>query len=324
MPGRLAAWSLEPTIVAALVLLSSFAGVTRADGVHAVQLTTRDSSLAQRYACPMHCQGATQYERPGNCPVCGMILQLITTDRYSVDVRPAGGTPRSGTPVELAFQLRDPLGTAVVRLEIVHEKLLHLMIVAEDLSWFEHVHPLPTTEGRFHLRVTFPHGGRYVLFHDFTPPDVGMQVVAVELSVEGSPPAIVPLVIDIDRPKRVDGYEVTLAHTALALDAECALTFTLMRGGKPVTDLEPFLGAMGHMVVISQDRATYVHSHPLPGNATNGPSVQFNTTFPRTGIFKAWGQFQRHGRVITVPFVFEVTPDGHTHPAPGAAADSPR
>ena len=305
-------------------LLATFAGglpaaVASADGNHepGTPPAAFDARASKQYACPMHCEGAKRYDQPGNCPVCGMMLRLVSAERYAADVRSASGPLRAGMPATLEFQLRDPAGRKVERLEIVHEKPLHLMIVSEDLSWFAHVHPIPDGHGHFRLLVTFPAGGIYVLFHDFTPPGVGMQVVPVELKVDGRRRAAVPLVVDDTRHQLVDGYDVTLTHTALALDAECALTFRLTRGGKPVTDLEPFLGAMGHLVVISADRATYVHSHPLQGNATTGPAIQFNTTFPRTGVYKAWGQFQRHGKVITVPFVFEVTVDGHRHPAPG-------
>jgi len=43
---------------------------------------------------------------------------------------------------------------------------------------------------------------------------------------------------------------------------------------------------------------------------TPGPSIEFHTRFERTGLYKAWGQFQRRGRVITVPFVVLVSTDG--------------
>jgi len=153
-------------------------------------------------------------------------------------------------------------------------------------------------------------GGRYVLFHDFTPDSVGMQVVPVELAVEGAERPPVTLVADDDRTQSVDGYDVALAHSPLRPGADCTMTFTLMRRGKPVTDLEPFLGAMGHLVMISQDRASFVHSHPLEARQVIGPSVEFNVRFDRTGLYKAWGQFQRHGRVNTVPFVLRVFTDG--------------
>jgi hypothetical protein len=34
--------------------------------------------------------------------------------------------------------------------------------------------------------------------------------------------------------------------------------------------------------------------------------VRFQCQFPAGGTYKAWAQFQRAGRVLTVPFTFEV------------------
>jgi hypothetical protein len=264
--------------------------------------------VPRQYVCPMHCEIGITYDRPLRCPVCGMHLQLVTSDRHTVEVVSDSRPIRSREETTLHFQIKDPAGFEVRHLQVVHEKLLHLMIVSHDLSRFEHVHPVPDVDGRFTLHHRFPTGGRYVLFHDFTPDSVGMQVVPVELTVDGAVPPVVPLRVDDDRAKRVDGIDVALAHTPLAPDIECRLTFTLTRGGRPLTDLEPFLGAMGHLVMISEDRSMYVHSHPLETTATGG-RVEFKARFERTGRYKAWGQFQRRGRVLTVPFVIDVALD---------------
>ena len=75
-------------------------------------------------------------------------------------------------------------------------------------------------------------------------------------------------------------------------------------------DLEPYLGAFGHLMIIHQDGQTFVHSHPMEDEAGIAQSklgnVAFNARFPKPGIYKAWGQFQRNDKVITIPFVFEV------------------
>jgi len=269
-------------------------------------LAVLDAAVPARYVCPMHCEKRT-YDRPGDCPVCGMTLQRITGDRYDVEVNP-GGPLRAGVPVTLAFQVRDPAGFAARDLEVVHEKLLHLIVVSSDLARFDHVHPVPGPDGSFTLRYTFPEPGRWVLFHDFTPARAGLQVVPVDLVVEGAEPARRPLVVDDRATRHVDGCDVTLTHGELRPDADCTLTFNLARHGKPVTDLEPFLGAAGHLVLISGDLGSYVHSHPAAG-APPGPAVEFRVRFDRSGVYKAWGQFQRRGRVITVPFVVEVNAD---------------
>ncbi|HKD99744.1 MAG TPA: hypothetical protein VKE69_01940, partial [Planctomycetota bacterium] len=205
-----------------------------------------------------------------------------------------------------------PDGKPVTDLEVVHEKLLHLLIVSDDLSWFAHEHPAIQPDASFTLKLAFPHGGDFTLFHDFTPARVGMQVVPVDLHVEGDVPAPTPLVANATRSEVVDGFTVELdAPSPLRSIQMQRLTFRLSKGGVPVTDLEPFLGAMGHLIVVSEDRKRFVHSHPLElktpaGKRPSGPDVTFQAQFPVPGLYKAWAQFQHHGRVITAPFVVKV------------------
>jgi hypothetical protein len=285
---------------------------------------------APEYCCPMHCEGAKVYAAPGKCPVCEMDLKRITTDKYSVDVRPLDpsvGAIAPGSPVTLRFALRDPTGARVKNTRIVHEKPLHLLMVSEDLSWYAHEHPALQTDGTFNLTTTFPAPGTYTLFHDFTPGDEGQQVVPVALTVPGPVPPRVPLQPDHELTRVVDGFSVTLeTGGAIKTGAATALRYTLRKDGHPVTDLEPYLGATGHLVIVSQDRASFVHSHPVEARdgapASHGPSVEFTCHFENPGVYRAWAQFQHGGRVITVPFTFQVigervilTPTPHQHGA---------
>jgi hypothetical protein len=83
---------------------------------------------------------------------------------------------------------------------------------------------------------------------------------------------------------------------------ETTLMFRLSDAqGKPLTDLAPYIGAMGHCVVISEDTATYLHSHPqqlmTPApDERGGPVVAFHTVFPKPGVYRVWGQFRRPGK----------------------------
>jgi hypothetical protein len=266
-----------------------------------------ETHAPQQYVCSMHCEPGKTYDHPGRCPVCGMSLQRITSDRYRVKITPEVEPIRAGAPVTLDFQIDDPAGFPAASLQVVHEKLLHLILVSEDLSWFSHEHPEPSGNGAFRLRTRFPVGGAYVLFNDFTPDSSGMQVVPVELTVAGGARRARELKVDDGKPKRIDGCDVTLSHTPLLPSVACALTFTLSQHGQPVSDLEPFLGVQGHLILINRERTVFVHSHPLENqpSAVAG-AVQFNVVFERPGVYKAWGQFQRQGRVLTVPFVVEV------------------
>src|SRR5262249_25831913 len=198
-------------------------------------------------------------------------------------------------------------GFEAKNLQIVHEKLLHLILVSHDLSWFSHEHPEPIGNGAFRLRTTFPAGGAYVLFNDFTPDSSGMQVVPLEMTVAGPTRRPREPKVAAAKPKRIDGCDVALSHTPLLPSIACAMTFTLTRHGQALTDLEPFLGVQGHLILVNRERTVFVHSHPLENQPSTVPgAVQFNVVFERPGVYKAWGQFQRQGNVLTVPFVVEV------------------
>jgi len=280
---------------------------------------------ADSYYCVMHCEGSKTYDKPGNCPKCGMALKKLTTDKFSVEVKPTGGAVEAGKPASLTFTLKDPTGLAVTKVETVHEKLLHLLIVSKDLSWFRHEHPVVQKDGTFTLGFTFPQGGDYILYHDFTPPGVGQQVVQVPLSVKGAAPAPVKLTVDDRAPKTIDGYTVTLdTGGPVKTGGETHLAFTITKDGKPVTTLAPYLGAMGHLVVISEDRTEFVHSHPHEegeehAKPSTGPKVDFEAMFMKPGLYKGWGQFnvgtKESEKILTAPFTFEVKQGDAAAPA---------
>jgi hypothetical protein len=62
---------------------------------------------------------------------------------------------------------------------------------------------------------------------------------------------------------------------------------------------------MGHLVVIRAATNDYIHAHPESSSFPRD-EVSFEVHAAATGLFAGWGQFQRSGRVETVPFVFEV------------------
>ncbi len=276
------------------------------------QLELIESLLPATYICPMRCEESKTYAAPGTCPVCHMKLKKVTIDRYSVDVRPTDGPLAPGQPAQLRFEIKDPFGAVVNNLEVVHEKKLHLLMVSKDLSWFAHEHPVLQPDGTLLLTWSFRAPGEYTLFHDFTPGDVGMQVVPVTLTVPGAPPAAVPLDLDTNPTKLIDGYRIHLdTGGPITIGGSTTLTYTISTPGAPgqpdtpISDLEPYLGALGHLIIVSQDRSQFVHSHPREG-PSRGPQVDFSARFTAPGRYKAWAQFQHKGKVITAPFVFDV------------------
>lgn len=232
--------------------------------------------------------------------------------------------PKALTPkakARLVFDPRSSDGARVEHLAIVHEKPLHLLLVSRDLSFFAHEHPERQTDGTYALDFTFPDPGEYVLFGDFTPEGASGQIVRIPLAVDGDPTAAKGMEVD-DRtsPKSFDDLTVSLSPAEIHAGADTMLTFTIERDGKPAEGLRPYLGAMGHCVVIDETATTFLHSHPMSepseGKADPGNVVQFHTVFPKPGKYKAWGQFDLGGRMLVADFALEVAPAGDA-----AAAD---
>jgi hypothetical protein len=257
---------------------------------------------------------------------------------YTIEVKPVGDVIAVGKPTTFVFTIKDPAGQPVKKVETVHEKPLHVLMVSKDLSWFAHEHPTLQPDGTFTFAYTFPQAGEFYLYNDFTPSggaSVGQQVVMVPVTVAGTAPAAKPLVIDADKAKTIDGYTVSLDPAGGAgggpvkAGGSTRLAYTIAKDGKPVTTLQPYLGAMGHLVIISEDRTQFVHAHPHESGAgqeaggkgaMGGPRVDFVAQFTVPGTYKVWAQFNvgtaAKEEIITVPFTFNVAPGDSKSAAP--------
>jgi hypothetical protein len=232
---------------------------------------------------------------------------------YRVQVSSKPGRPKAGEPAELEFRIRhrDRPKEIVSSFEIVHEKLLHLLIVRSDLGYFGHEHPEMGPDGVFRQRFTFPSGGDYHLFVDIAPRGAGSQVLMQKMRVGGAAPPRFDLTRgDRSRVRKVESLQVELdTNGSLPMRKTTALTFRLKDAatGRAVTDLQPYLGAMGHLILIHQDGVTFVHSHPderLPGVGRDG-NIPFLVRFPKPGLYRGWSQFQRNGSIHTSDFILD-------------------
>lgn len=213
---------------------------------------------------------------------------------------------KAGEPVKLNLMIHDATGVMIKDFETVHEKKLHLIIVRDGLDEFAHIHPEIDRAGNITGMFTFPTAGTYRLYADHTPTGKKQATPIAEVNVAGTPPPKPELVPNT--PGRVKANELTgdIAIEKGETGGTTRISFTLFdAAGMPVADLEPYLGAMGHLVVLSADGKQYVHSHPLEGKSSGGALV-FESHFPRAGIYKGWGQFQRSGKVHDLPFVVTI------------------
>jgi hypothetical protein len=238
---------------------------------------------------------------------------------YNVNIRFDPIIPEAGRLTELILFVTDQkLGDPIKEFELVHDKLMHVIIVAEDLSYFAHIHPTMiagTNDPTFTISHTFPESGKYKLWVDFKPEGGNQTLAAFKFNVAGQPVhSPEELVHDGKYTKRsLDGqYQISLKipHKIVAQnDVDIAFSISDI-SGMPITDLEPLMAAGGHSVIISSDLREFLHVHPteeVDANWRGGPDISFKTNFPKPGLYKAWAQFQHQGTVITASgFILKV------------------
>ena len=267
---------------------------------------TQPDRSPDRFWCPMHPQ--VRSPAPQTCPICSMALVPIAPPRagqYRLEVTQVPAGHRDGVRA-LKFRIRDPDSRDVVQMFAeTHERLLHLFIIGRDLRYFAHEHPQLTADG-FELPVDLPPGA-YMLIADFLPGGGYPQMVhraIVTPGLRASPFDSVALHEDAGE-KVADGMRVDMKVEPARARPAAVLRFRLTdEAGTPVTDLEPYLGSVGHLLVVSPDLTHSIHAHP--DALGSGPELAFDVEFPEAGIYKLWVQMQRRGKVSAVPFVVRI------------------
>ncbi len=215
-----------------------------------------------------------------------------------------------GEEGELAFRITDQHGGALTDYAVSHGKELHLIVVRSDGTHFRHVHPERDADGVWSLPWTWDAAGSYRVYADFVPGDTGEASAVtltrtVEVSGDYAPAETTP-----STTASVDGYDVTL-HGELRAGAAVELTAEVTRDGEPVTTLEPYLGAFGHLVALREGDLAYLHVHPEgdepDAGDRSGPSVTFVTEAPTEGRYLLYLDFQVDGQVRTAPFTVDTT-----------------
>ncbi len=259
---------------------------------------------------------------------------------YRAEFKTEPANIEAGKETKLIFTVKDKQGAVVKDLPLVHEKPMHLLAVSRDLAEFYHIHPEPQADGSYAVAHTFPNGGTYRLYADFTPKDSKQVVEQIDLKVAGAERAKVALTPDTKFEKAVDGLKIVMKPQGeIKAGNELMLEFAAFdeKTNKPATDLQNYLGELAHFVIISEDMQDFVHAHPMSKSEhdsmkktdagdhkadghTHGTEkvetksesqseVAAHTAFPRSGLYKIWAQFQRDDQIITVPFTVNVKAD---------------
>lgn len=275
--------------------------MTRRQLLHAIPgalAAQEPAEVEPEFICPM--DKDVRAKTPGKCPRCGMALVAGLPDpvEYPVQLQVSPRRLRAGAPADLRFRVLHPVNRQpVAKLNVMHEKLFHLFLISQDLSYFAHEHPDPQPDGSLTYRAVLPKPGAYRLVCDFYPEGGTPQLVTKTLIVPGTRPLVKALTADVT-PKRIENVEVRLTtEPAEPLAGKKTLLFFELVG---LQRLEPFLGSWAHMLIASADLLDLVHLHPVI--AEGGPKMQFNVIFPRAGVHRVWLQVQDAGRVLTTAF----------------------
>ncbi|MFI7110157.1 hypothetical protein ACIBK9_27870 [Nonomuraea sp. NPDC050227] len=228
---------------------------------------------------------------------------------------------KPGEPADFRFSVTGPDGRPVTDYQVQHDKKLHFIVVSRDLGSFQHVHPEMSADGIWSVKVTFPEAGGYRAFADFAPTGGAALTLGADLAVAGDyQPKPLP---ETGRTSKVDGYEVTLDGDLTPGQAS-KLTLKVSKDGKPVTDLQPYLGAFGHLVALRGRDLAYLHVHPdgEPGDGRTqpGPEIVFYAEVPSGGDYRLFLDFQHEGEVRTADFTLAAGPRPATPATPDASA----
>ncbi|MGW4642771.1 hypothetical protein ACWEN6_29930 [Sphaerisporangium sp. NPDC004334] len=249
----------------------------------------------------------------------------VAQSGYTLTPLTTGVRPDAAT--DFRFTVTGPDGRPVTDYQVGHEKKLHLIVVSRDLRTFQHLHPALTSDGMWSVKLTLPGAGAYRVFADFAPTGGSAMTLGADLLVAGDyePKALPAVTRKVD----VDGYSVSLGGD-LTPGRSSRLTLRVTKKGEPVTDLEPYLGAYGHLVALRAGDLAYLHAHPdgAPGDGRTkaGPEIVFHAEVPSDGDYRLFLDFKHEGQVRTAGFTLRsarTAAQTPTSPEPATANPEP-
>lgn len=258
------------------------------------------------------------HEEHEAAPASALPGGLLATDQgYTLELDRPNTTTAAQAPT--SFRILDRTGAPVTQYTTSHDKDLHLIVVRRDMAAFQHVHPVLDAAGTWSVPLDLSRAGDYRVYADFTPAGGANLTLGADLRVAGNYD-----VRDLPAPAttaRVDDYTVTLDGTVRP-GTSSQVSLTVRRDGEPVTDLQPYLGAYGHLVALRAADLAYLHVHPegSPGDGVTaaGPDIDFVVNAPSAGDYRLFLDFQHEGVVRTAEFTVRVDP---TDAPPAAEPD---
>ena len=201
----------------------------------------------------------------------------------------------------ISFRVLDAVGQAVTSFEEEQERELHLILVGRDLAGYQHLHPVRDEAGIWSVEASLDRAGPYRVLADFESGGAH-KTLGYDISVAGE---YTPVALERPAVKaETAGYDVALEESAAD-----RLSFVVSRRGKPLRDLQPYLGSQGHLVVLREGDLAYLHVHPEAGDHTG--TISFMAHYPSPGRYRLYLQFKHEDKVQTAEFTQEVNDGSH-------------
>ncbi len=244
--------------------------------------------------------------------------------------KPLGITVSLDKPDRMELRITDPGWLPLRKLDDLvpdHGHLMHLFVVRwPDMERVYHLHPDQTATGFFATSLSSLPRGTYRIYGDIVHdsgfaetavgeanlPDVQGQSVSGDDAAGPSLPSA--------------GYDMAWIHDRTKPIAATQLnlfSFEIVGpDGKPMDDLEPYMGMGGHAEFIKTDGSVFAHVHPTGSvpmaseavaspaammamhETKPGPVVSFPYGVPTPGTYRIFVQMKRAGKVETGSFEF--------------------
>lgn len=191
-------------------------------------------------------------------------------------------------------------------LKTTHEKRMHFILVSNDFSNYQHLHP-EWKDNLWQVDIALDANTGYQAYVDIDSNEDGAETLRI------------PVIVGTHSAKsKVSQRETTLSKDGVTVKMdmlngflskhENEATFTISQNGKTIHP-ENYLGAKGHVVALGDDPNTFIHGHPSEdGNS----EARFAFTFEKIGTYTLFAQFKVGGVVRTYPFTMNVTEGNST------------
>ncbi|MFF3919591.1 hypothetical protein ACFYZB_40455 [Streptomyces sp. NPDC001852] len=215
----------------------------------------------------------------------------------------------AGRATEYRFTITGPDGKPVTAFAVDQTKRMHFYAIRSDLTGFQHLHPTMAADGTWTAPSAALRPGAWRLYASFTPASGAGRgknfVLSRTVKVPGR--AMTSALPKPAGTATVDGYTVTVQGDPMAGMAH-QLTATVTKGGKPVTDLQPYLDTYAHLTAFHQGDLAFAHLHPetMADGGHGGPTLTFHAEFARSGNWRLFLQFQTGGRLHTASLTLHV------------------